>query len=129
MEELFLSFWNRSISAGWLILAVVALRLVLKKAPKYLACLLWLLVGVRLACPFSIQSAVSLLPSVEMIPQTALAQLPPQIHTGINALNSAVNPQIAAYYAENAAVPAVQTRSIALICAGVWLLGMAVMAL
>ena len=129
MEELFLSFWNRSISAGWLILAVVALRLVLKKAPKSLACLLWLLVGVRLACPFSIQSTASLLPSVEMIPQTALTQLPPQIHTGINALNSAVNPQIAAYYAENAAVPAVQIRSIALICAGVWLLGMAVMAL
>ena len=129
MEELFLSFWNRSVSAGWLILAVVMLRLALKKAPKSTICLLWLLVGVRLACPFSIQSAASLLPSAEMIPQTALTQPPPQIHTGIAALNSSVNGQLAIRYVEGVTVPAGHVRSMAQTCAGVWLLGMAVMAL
>ena len=90
MEALFLNFWNRSVSAGWLILAVVVMRLALKKAPKSSSCLLWLLVGFRLVCPFSIQSAASLLPSAEMIPQTVLTEPPPQIHTGIEVLNSGV---------------------------------------
>lgn len=129
MEELFLSFWNRSVSAGWLILAIVALRLALKKAPRSSVCLLWLLVGVRLVCPFTIQSEASLLPSAEMIPQTVLTQPPPQIHTGIEVLNSGVNEQLAIRYVEGVTVPAGQTRSIVQLCAGVWLLGMAVMAL
>lgn len=70
MEHLFLSLWNRSIAAGWLILAVAALRLVLKKAPKSVRCLLWALVGVRLVCPFSMESVLSLIPSAETAPQT-----------------------------------------------------------
>lgn len=129
MEALFLSFWNRSVSAGWLILAAVILRLALKKAPKSSACLLWLLVGIRLVCPFSIQSAASLLPSAEMIPQTVLTQPPPQIHTGIEVLNSGINEQLAIRYVEGVTVPAGQTRSIAQLCAVVWVLGMAAMAL
>ena len=129
MEELFLSFWNRSVSAGWLILAVVVMRLALKKAPKSSSCLLWLLVGFRLVCPFSIQSAASLLPSAEMIPQTVLTEPPPQIHTGIEVLNSGVNEQLALRYVEGVTVPAGQTQNIALLCARVWLLGMAVIAL
>ncbi len=129
MEELFLNFWNRSVSAGWLILAVAVLRLALKKAPKSSTCLLWLLVGVRLVCPFSIQSPASLLPSAEMIPQTVLTEPPPQIHTGIAYLNNNVNEQLAIRYVEGVTVPAGQTRSIAQVCAWAWLLGMAAMAL
>lgn len=129
MEALFLSFWNRSVSAGWLILAAVILRLALKKAPKSSACLLWLLVGIRLACPFSIQSAASLLPSAEMIPQTVLTEPPPQIHTGIEVLNSGINEQLALRYVEGVTVPAGQTRSIAQLCAVAWVLGMVAMAL
>ena len=69
MECLLLSLWNRSAAAGWLILAVVLLRLVLQKAPKSMRCLLWALVAVRLVCPFSFESMLSLIPSAETVPQ------------------------------------------------------------
>ena len=54
MSELFLKIINMSISASWLILAVLILRLVLKKAPKWVNVLLWGIVAVRLICPFSL---------------------------------------------------------------------------
>lgn len=57
MSEAFLKIVNMSISAGWLVLAVLALRLILKKAPKWVNVLLWGIVAVRLLCPISIESA------------------------------------------------------------------------
>ena len=68
MNELFLKIINMSISASWLILAVLILRLVLKKAPKWVNVLLWGIVAVRLICPLSFESALSLIPSSETIP-------------------------------------------------------------
>ena len=53
MSAVFLKIMNMSITAGWLILAVVVARLLLKKAPKQIHCLLWGLVAIRLVCPFS----------------------------------------------------------------------------
>ena len=50
---IFLKILNMGIAASWLIAAVFLLRLLMKKAPKYLSCLLWALVAVRLICPFS----------------------------------------------------------------------------
>lgn len=62
MENIFLGFLNRSITAGWLILAVIALRMLLRRAPKWIHCLLWSLVAFRLVCPFSLESVFSLVP-------------------------------------------------------------------
>ena len=62
MTDLFLKLVNMSITASWLVLAVVLLRLVLKKAPKALHCGLWALVAIRLICPFSLESSLSLVP-------------------------------------------------------------------
>lgn len=62
MNELFLKIINMSISASWLILAVLILRLALKKASKWVNVLLWGIIAVRLICPFSIESPVSLIP-------------------------------------------------------------------
>lgn len=62
MSGFFVRILNMSISAGWLVLAVIALRMILKNAPKYIRCVLWALVGVRLLCPVSLQSALSLVP-------------------------------------------------------------------
>lgn len=59
LNTLFVELLNRGISASWLIVAVVVLRLVLKRAPKWIACLLWAMVAVRLACPVNIPSPVS----------------------------------------------------------------------
>ena len=72
MSELFLHLINISITAGWIILAVILLRLLLKKAPKWTVCLLWALVGLRLLLPFSIESKISLVPSTQTIPQSSI---------------------------------------------------------
>ena len=63
MTELFLELVNRSVEASWLVLAVLVLRLVLRRAPKWTAVLLWALVGLRLTLPFTVESALSFLPS------------------------------------------------------------------
>ena len=68
MNELFLKIINMSISASWLVLAVRILRFVLKKAPKWVNVLLWGIVAIRLICPFSFESQLSLIPSAETIP-------------------------------------------------------------
>ncbi len=62
MSELFLKIVVMSISASWLVLAVLILRLVLKKAPKWMNVLLWGIVAIRLICPFTIESPVSMIP-------------------------------------------------------------------
>ncbi len=69
MPEVFITLVNISINAGWLVLAIILLRLLFKKTPKYLVVLMWALVGIRLIMPFSIESIFSLLPSGETIPQ------------------------------------------------------------
>ena len=80
MDTLFLKILNMSISALWLILAVILLRLVLKKAPKWINVLLWALVAVRLLCPISFESPLSLVPNAEPIPQEIFVAEPPQNH-------------------------------------------------
>ena len=63
MTEFFVSVVNMSISAGWIVLAVLLLRVLLKKAPKWIRVLLWGIVAVRLICPVSLESIISLIPS------------------------------------------------------------------
>ncbi len=97
MNELFLKIINMSISASWLILAVLILRLVLKKAPKWVNVLLWGIVAVRLAFPFSIESALSLIPSAETIPLDIEMAAKPTIDSGVPAINSVVNPVLSSF--------------------------------
>ena len=74
MDDVFLKIMNLSISASWLILAVLVLRVVLKKAPKWVMPLLWGVVALRLVCLFSIESALSLIPSAETIPSEIVTE-------------------------------------------------------
>ena len=93
MTELFLNIVNMSVSAGWIVLAVMILRLLLKKAPKWTSVLLWGIVAFRLICPFSIESALSLIPSTQTInPEYALNT--PEINSGIPIIDNALNPII-----------------------------------
>lgn len=94
MTNLFLKIVNMGIAAGWLILVVLALRPVLQKAPRWIHVLLWGLVGVRLICPFSIESALSLIPSTETIRPEIMTAAKPSIESGIPAVNQVLNPVI-----------------------------------
>ena len=77
MSGIFLKLLNLSISASWLVLVVLALRLVLKRAPKWVNVLLWGMVALRLMLPFSIESALSLIPSAETL-SPAVVQFDPR---------------------------------------------------
>ena len=127
MNELFLKILNLSVSASWLILAVLAFRILLKKAPKWVNVLLWGIVAVRLICPFSIESAFSLVPSAEVISPTVLLETP-EIHTGIPAVDAAIDPWI-----QGAAVTVAPEKSISTvkllirILAGIWAVGAALL--
>ena len=97
MNELFLKIINMSISASWLVLAVLILRFFLKKAPKWVNVLLWGIVAVRLICPFSFESALSLIPSSETIPLDIEMAVKPTIDSGVPAINSVVNPVLSSF--------------------------------
>ncbi len=95
MNAVFLKILNMSITASWLILAVIIVRPLLKKAPKWTVCLLWGFVAIRLICPFSFESVLSLIPSSETIPSNIALQHEPAINSGITIVNETVNPIIA----------------------------------
>ena len=128
MEAVFLKLLNMSISAGFLILAVILVRVVLKRAPKWIRCVLWGLVAVRLICPFSLESALSLIPSAETIPQEILYAREPVIHTGMSFVNTAVNPVISESLAPGVGDSVNPVQVLTFVASVVWLLGMAVMA-
>ncbi|MBE6723586.1 MAG: hypothetical protein E7576_00095 [Ruminococcaceae bacterium] len=99
MSMVFLKIVNMSITASWLILAVILARLLLKKAPKWIACLLWALVAARLVCPFTLESAFSLIPSREPIPANIAQEREPAVDSGIAALDEAINPVLSESFA------------------------------
>ena len=127
MTELFLDIVNMSISAGWLVLAVLALRLILKKAPKWVNVLLWGIVAVRLICPFSIESALSLIPSKETIGPGIMMDWTPEISTGIESLDQVVNPVISTSFAPNPGTSANPLQILIPVAANLWLLGVLIL--
>ena len=127
MEDLFLHLLNLSITASYIVLAVILLRLLLFKAPKWINCLLWAVVAIRLILPFSIESILSLIPSAEPIPQDIMLSPTPQINTGIEVFNSAVNPIIEQIYTPDSATSANPLQISFAIWSCVWLIGIAAM--
>lgn len=120
----FLGIVNISITAGWIVLAVCVLRLLLKKAPKWLNCVLWGIVALRLVFPFSIESVFSLIPSAETFEPNLPYLNEFKINSGIEPLDNAVNTQYADF------VPmAERTVDVTIILACVWLTGLGIMLL
>ena len=123
MNELFLKIINMSILASWLILAVLILRLVLKKAPKWVNVLLWGIVAVRLICPFSFESALSLIPSAETFPEKIISGPSFDIQTGISPVDNRINDYLGDRYFEGVTVPANNGNNIMTILTIVWTIG------
>ena len=124
MSVAFLKLFNMSITASWLILFVLLVRIILNKAPNWTRCLLWGFVGLRLVFPFSIESILSLVPSAEIIPPSnLLSTAPPQIDSGFETINQAVNPMITETYTEYGN----QFPSIISIFSVIWIIGLAIM--
>ena len=129
MEALFLKLVNMSITASYLVLAVLLFRVLLKKAPKYIRVILWGLVGLRLVFPFSIESVLSLIPNEEPLPEEFLYAATPQINTGISYVNNALNPVIAQSLTPIELTSANPTQIWSFIFSHIWMIGMVVMVL
>ena len=130
MAAVFLKLLNLSISASWLVLAVLVLRLVSKRSPKWVNVLLWGIVALRLVLPFSIESALSLIPSAETVSPTAVQFAPaPTITSGVSVIDNAVNPSLSEHFA---AVPTASVNPLyvwAYLAGWVWLIGLGAMLL
>ena len=130
MAAVFLKLLNLSISASWLVLAVLILRLGSKRSPKWMNVLLWGIVALRLVLPFSIESALSLIPSAETVSPAAVQFDPaPTITSGVSVIDNAVNPSLSEHFA---AVPGMSVNPLYVwteIAGWVWLIGLGAMLL
>jgi len=130
MAAIFLKLLNLSISASWLVLAVLALRLVSKRSPKWMNVLLWGIVALRLMLPFSIESALSLIPSAETVnPAVVQFDPAPTITSGVKIIDNAVNPSLSEHFA---AAPLASVNPLYVwteIAGWVWLIGLGAMLL
>ena len=130
MAAVFLKLLNLSISASWLVLAVLVLRLISKRSPKWVNVLLWGIVALRLVLPFSIESALSLIPSAETVSPAAVQFDPaPTITSGVSVIDNAVNPSLSEHFA---AVPTASVNPLyagAYIAGWAWLIGLGAMLL
>ena len=129
MEALFIRLLNMGITAGWVILGILLLRLLLKRAPKAFRCALWVLVAIRLVCPFSLESVVSLIPSAETVPREILMDREPAIESGIEAVDNVMNPIIADSLAPNLGASANPMQVVIFLASRLWIMGAAGMAL
>lgn len=129
MADVFIKTLNMGIAASWLILAVVVLRILLKRAPKRFRLLLWAVVGLRLVLPVSIESALSLVPSAQTLPEGVMYAAAPELNTGIAALNDAINPAFTAAFAPEPAASANPLQVLLPVASVIWLAGAAVMLL
>ena len=130
MAAVFLKLLNLSISASWLVLAVLVLRLVSKRSPKWMNVLLWGIVALRLVLPFSIESALSLIPSAETVSPAVVQFDPaPTITSGVNIIDNAVNPALSEHFA---AAPTMSVNPLYVwtyLAGWVWLIGLGAMLL
>ena len=130
MAAVFLKLLNLSISASWLVLAVLVLRLVSKRSPKWMNVLLWGIVALRLVLPFSVESALSLIPSAETVSPAVVQFDPaPTITSGVSVIDNAVNPSLSEHFA---ATPETSVNPLYVwteIAGWVWLIGLGAMLL
>ena len=130
MAAVFLKLLNLSISASWLVLAVLVLRLISKRSPKWMNVLLWGIVALRLMLPFSIESALSLIPSAETVSPAAVQFDPaPTITSGVSVIDNAVNPSLSEHFA---AAPTMSVNPLYVwtyLAGWVWLIGLGAMLL
>lgn len=127
MLRIFLTVINMSISASYLVLAILLFRLLLKKVPKWITAALWGLVGIRLIFPFSVESIFSLIPSAEVVSPDIMMDPTPNVHTGIPVMDDSLNPFIGGAFTPAPGDSANPLQIWIPVLATVWLIGIAVM--
>ncbi len=127
MSENFLQLLNMSITAGWIVLAVLLVRLIFPKLPKYIRCLLWSVVGIRLVMPVSVESIFSLIPSAQTISPDIITQNSFDINTGFTRIDTPLNDYLGDHYYEGVTIPTNTGLNLMQILSVIWLAGVAAM--
>ena len=124
MNHVFIQILNHSLIASLLILAVMIVRLMIKRAPKWFSCVLWGLVAIKLVLPFSIESVFSLVPSSQPIPSDIEYSAAPHIDSGVEVINQVVNPVIEKNFTPQEVVSVNPLQIVIMVCSVVWIAGM-----
>ena len=127
MEQLFISVLNNAITASVLIIAVIIVRAFGKKMPKWITCLLWMIVALKLVVPVHFESVLSLIPTREPIPANITIEQTPQIDSGISSVDATLNLVIEQNFAPDLTASVNPLQIWFHIGGLVWLTGMAVM--
>ena len=129
MAEGFLTLVNRGLSAGWLVLAVIAARFLLKKAPRWAVCALWGLVALRLLCPFSPESPLGLIPDAQPGSPGAVWNTVPAVEMAPDATEAPVSPVLEAVLPDGLPVSPTPAQEIVAAASILWCAGLAGVAL
>lgn len=129
MGDIFLKLLNMSITANWLILAVLCVRLLFRKMPKWVNCILWGIVAIRLMVPFSVESEFSLQPSAEPIKSSTIVEgeilsYMPSIDSNLSMVEDVVNPILMENFAYDKSESVAPLQLLTEVASGVWLCGM-----
>ena len=126
MEGVFIKLLNLSIQASILIVVVLLLRFILNKSPKWMKCLLWALVAIRLVCPFSIESIFSLAPDAEVVNMDNYVGMP-NIQSEAAGTDRSVNKYVETHDNEGVAVEKKNTNPIYFLSI-IWSVGIVILA-
>ena len=129
MTEIFIKLLNMSITASIIAIAVLLLRTIFKKLPKFVFVILWGLVAIRLILPISFESAISLLPSGEPIPQDIVYTTTPQINTNLPIIDDAIDKVLLDNFSPDEAQSVNPMQIVVAIAGGIWILGVFAMLL
>ena len=129
MGDIFLKLLNMSITSGWLILVILCIRLIFRKIPKWVSCLLWGFVAIRLICPFFIESRFSILPSTEPIKSSTVVEgevqnYIPSIDSHLTIVENTINPILTETFAYDESESAAPLQVVTHTAGFVWLCGM-----
>lgn len=127
MDNVFLNILNMSITASYIAIAVILIRLLLRRAPKFISCVLWGLVALRLIFPFSFESIMSLIPSASPVPPDIIYSNSPAIQSGIPAVNTVINPIIQENFTPTVSSSVNPLQAVTFIAANIWVLGIITM--
>ncbi len=126
LDSLFLELLNRALSATWIILAVILFRALLKRwIPRWVMMFGWLLAALRLVCPFTVESVLSLLPSGKPIPSDIPYDNTPALDLGVPLVERPVNDLIATHLTPTPGDSVNPLQIVILVAALVWLVGVA----
>ena len=128
MDAIFLKLLNMSITASYMVILILVLRVIFPRIPKAVYCFLWAMVALRLVLPFSFESVLSLIPSTEPVPPEILYMEAPGISSGMTILDDTVNPALGQSFTPGPGASVNPIQVITAVCSWIWVCGMVVMA-